>query len=123
MTSVADRLADLLRPEAFAHPAREPQLIETHISWVILAGEFVYKLRKPVDFGFLDFTTLQQRRLDCEAEVDLNRRLCPDLYLGVVDVVERDDGRLAIGGAGHPVEPAVCMRRLPESGMLPVLMK
>ena len=65
MTSVADRLAELVRPEAFPHPARDPRLVETHISWVILAGEFVYKLRKPVNFGFLDFTTLLQRRLDC----------------------------------------------------------
>src|ERR687884_1812622 len=98
MTDLTNRLADLLRPEAFPHPARDVRLIETHISWVILAGEFAYKLRKPVNLGFLDFSTLEQRRADCEAEVLLNRRLCPDLYLGVVDVVERG-GRLAIGGS------------------------
>jgi aminoglycoside phosphotransferase family enzyme len=120
--SIAEKLADLLRTEAFSHPARDIGLVETHISWVFLAGAFVYKLRKPVSFGFLDFSTIEQRRLDCEAEVRLNRRLCPDLYLGVVDVVERD-GHLAIGGPGPPVEPAVCTRRLPESGMLPVLLE
>lgn len=122
MTPIADRITELLHPDAFPHPARDPRLIQTHISWVILAGDFVYKLRKPVNFGFLNFSTQQQRRLDCEAEVRLNRRLCPDLYLGVVDVVERD-GRLAVGGPGLPVEPAVRMRRLPEEGMLPALLK
>jgi aminoglycoside phosphotransferase family enzyme len=121
-SELSARVAELLRPAAFAHPAPDPRLIETHISWVILAGAFVYKLRKPVDFGFLDFSTPEQRRADCEAEVRLNRRLCPDLYLGVVDVVERD-GRLSIAGPGIPVEPAVMMCRLPEAGMLPALLE
>src|SRR5579859_2999352 len=119
--ALGEHMPDLLRQAAFPHPAPDPRLIETHISWVILAGAFVYKLRKPVDFGFLDFSTLEQRRADCEAEVRLNRRLCPDLYLGVVDVVERD-GLLSIIGPGSPVEPAVVMRRLPEAGMLPALL-
>jgi uncharacterized protein len=121
-SDLSGRLVELLRPAAFPHPAADPRLIETHISWVILAGEFVYKLRKPVDFGFLDFSTMEQRRADCEAEVRLNRRLCSDLYLGVVDVVERD-GLLSMTGPGIPVEPAVLMRRLPEAGMLPALLE
>jgi len=121
-SDLSGRVMELLRPAAFPHPAPDPRLIETHISWVILAGAFVYKLRKPVDFGFLDFSTLEQRRADCEAEVRLNRRLCPDLYIGVVDVVERD-GLLSITGPGRPVEPAVVMRRLPEAGMLPALLE
>src|SRR5579859_5810041 len=120
--ALGEHMPDLLRQAAFPHPAPDTRLIETHISWVILAGAFVYKIRKPVDFGFLDFSTLEQRRADCEAEVRLNRRLCPDLYLGVVDVVERD-GRLSIIGPGRPVEPAVMMRRLPEAGMLPALLE
>jgi uncharacterized protein len=111
-------IAGLLRPEAFPHPARNVELRETHISWVILAGEYAYKLKKPVSMGFLDFSTLEARRFDCEEEVRLNRRLCPDVYLGVVDVVERE-GEYAIGSEGEPVEPAVWMRRLPERGMLP----
>lgn len=119
---LAARIRELLRPAAFAHPAPHPRLIETHISWVIVAGAFVYKIRKPVDFGFLDFSTVEQRRADCAAEVRLNRRLCPDLYVGVVDVVERD-GRLSIAGPGVAVEPAVLMRRLPEAGMLPALLE
>jgi aminoglycoside phosphotransferase family enzyme/predicted kinase len=120
--ALSARIAELLRPPAFPHPAPDPRVIETHISWVILAGDFAYKLRKPVDFGFLDFSTLEQRQADCEAEVRLNGRLCPDLYLGVVDVVERD-GQLSIAGPGIPVEPAVLMRRLPEAGMLPALLE
>jgi len=114
MNSIGERLSELLRPAAFPHATADMRLIETHISWVILAGPWAYKLRKPVDFGFLDFTTLARRRAACEAEIELNRRLCPDLYLGVVDVVERD-GRLCMGGPGRPIEPAVKMRRLPEA--------
>src|ERR1051326_6980616 len=123
MTTFSDRVLNLLRPSAFAHPAADIRLIETHISWVILAGDFAYKIRKPVNFGFLDFSTPEQRRADCQAEVELNRRLCPDLYLGVVDVVERDDGLLYMGRPGRPVEPAVKMRRLPEQRMLPILLE
>jgi uncharacterized protein len=121
-TDLSARVADLLRPAAFPYPAPDPYLIETHISWVILAGELVYKIRKPVNFGFLDFSTLERRRVDCDAELRLNRRLCPDLYLGVVDVTDRD-GRLSIAGPGIPIEPAVCMRRLPTAGMLPALLE
>jgi aminoglycoside phosphotransferase family enzyme/predicted kinase len=111
----------MLRREAFPHPADDLQVHETHISWVILAGPYAYKMKKHVNFGFLDFSSLEQRRADCEAEVRLNRRLCPDVYRGVVNVVERD-GTYRIGGLGHVVEPAVWMRRLPEEGMLPHLL-
>lgn len=121
MSSIVDRLPELLKARAYPHPAPDVCLIETHISWVLLAGAYAYKLRKPVDYGFLDFTTPEKRRADCEAEVRLNRRLCPDLYLGTVDIVERD-GQLCIGGPGQAIEPAVQMRRLPESGMLPALL-
>ena len=69
LMQLGDRVCDLLRQDAFPHPARDIRLIETHISWVILAGDFAYKLRKPVNFGFLDFSTLEQRRADCRAEV------------------------------------------------------
>jgi uncharacterized protein len=122
MSSFAERLAELLRREAYSHPAADVRLIETHISWVVLAGQHAYKLRKPVDFGFLDFTTREQRLADCEAEVKLNRRLCPDMYLGVVQVVERD-GHLYMGGPGETLEPAVHMRRLADGGMLTALVQ
>ena len=111
----------LLGPEAYAHPTEALSLRETHASWVILAGAYAYKVKKPVDLGFLDFSTIQRRVTDCVEEVRLNRRLCPDVYLGVVDVVMRD-GTYFLGGPGRSVEPAVWMRRLPESGMLPNLL-
>jgi aminoglycoside phosphotransferase family enzyme/predicted kinase len=122
MVDLRAHLSELLRPEAFTHRATDIQLRETHISWIILAGEYAYKIRKPVNFGFLDFSSVEKRLADCEAEVALNRRLCPDLYLGVVYVVECD-GRLAVGGRGRQIEPAVQMRRLPESAMLPNLLQ
>jgi len=78
----------------------------------------VYKLKKPVNYGFLDFTTLDKRRHFCEEEVRLNRRLAPDVYLGVVRVTQGQDGRLSVEGAGETVEYAVCMRRLPAEGMM-----
>jgi aminoglycoside phosphotransferase family enzyme len=76
----------LTRAECYGHPVGEVQLIETHISWVLLAGDYAYKIKKPVDLGFLDFSTLALRREACEEEVRLNRRLAPDYYLGVVAI-------------------------------------
>lgn len=114
-------VAGLLRPEAYQHAADDMTLHETHLSWVILAGAYAYKIRKPVNLGFVDFSTLEQRQVDCDNEVRLNRRLAPDVYLGVVQVTE-SNGAYQIGGDGRPVEPVVQMRRLPESGMLTALL-
>jgi uncharacterized protein len=114
-------IADLLDPRAYTHAATDLRLHETHSSWVVLAGPYAYKLKKPVDLGFLNFTTLELRRADCEEEVRLNRRFSPDVYLGVVEITERD-GRYRVGGATGSGEPAVWMRRLPEAGMLPNLL-
>src|SRR5215213_8019671 len=108
----------LLRPAAYAHPVDDVELHETHISWVVLAGPYAYKVKKPVALGFLDFSGVEHRASACADEVRLNRRLCPDVYLGVTWLVERD-GDLFVGGAGHRLEPIVQMRRLPEEGMLP----
>jgi aminoglycoside phosphotransferase family enzyme len=115
-------VADLLRPEAFAPPAGDLRLFETHCSWVVLAGPYAYKIKKPVDFGFLDFSTREKRAAVCADEVRLNRRLCPDVYLGVVEVVRRQR-RYHVGGLGQAVEPAVWMRRLPREGMLTALLE
>ena len=92
------------------------EVVQTHISLVLLRGGEVWKIKKPVDFGFLNFTTLAARREACEAEVALNRRLAPDVYLGVVPITWGSDGRLQLGGTGEPVEWAVHMRRLPDAG-------
>lgn len=112
----------LLDPAAYPHPAENIRLHETHISWVVLAGAFAYKLKKPVDLHFLDFSTVEKRRVACADEVRLNRRLCPDLYLGVVAVVERNGRYVVASGRARRGEPAVRMRRMPAEGMLPRLL-
>ncbi len=89
--------------------------IETHISLVILGLREVWKVKKPVDLGFLDFTTLERRHAACEAEVSLNRRLAPDTYLGVVPVRRAADGWYRFGGEGEVVDWAVHMKRLPDA--------
>src|SRR5690606_9652969 len=88
------------------------ELIETHISWVALTPQYAYKVRKPVRFDFVDFSTLDRRRQDCIAEVELNRRLAPDVYLGVHALVEGPAGSLQLDGPGTPCEWVVKMRRL-----------
>lgn len=114
-------IRELLLPGAYPHPAADLRLEETHISWVLLAGPYAYKIKKPLDLGFLDFSTLDRRSAACEVEVRLNQRLAPSTYLGVVDVVERG-GKVHIGGPGRVVDRAVWMRRLPADGMLPALL-
>jgi aminoglycoside phosphotransferase family enzyme/predicted kinase len=110
-------LAALQRPDAYPHAAPSVRRVETHISWLFLAGDFVYKLKKPVDFGFLDFSTPQQRRRMCEEELRLNRRFSPELYLDVVPITRERD-RFAVGGQGEVVEYAVKMKRFPEDATL-----
>lgn len=94
------------------------ELIETHISWVALTPQYAYKVRKPVRFDFVDFSTLDRRRQDCIAEVELNRRLAPDVYLGVHALVEGPAGTLQLDGPGTPCEWVVKMRRLPADSSL-----
>jgi aminoglycoside phosphotransferase family enzyme/predicted kinase len=113
-----DPIAALLDPRIYPHPATQVEVIQTHISWVFLAGDVAYKVKKPVDFGFLDFSTLRRRLHCCRQEVILNRRLCPDLYLGVVPIRLVDGGYRIGGRRGHIVEYAVAMRRLPQDRML-----
>lgn len=79
-------IRNLRRPDAFPHPAADIACIETHISSVVLAGDFAYKLKKPLDLGFLDFSSLDKRRGACDEELRLNRRTAPELYLDVVPV-------------------------------------
>jgi len=111
-------LQALLQPARYDHPAADIRLVQTHISSVILAGDFVYKFKKPVNFGFLDFSDLEKRRLCCEQELLLNRRLCPDIYLGMVTVTSEPDGGYALNGPGSVVEYGVKMARMPEERMM-----
>ncbi len=110
-------ISTMLRPDAYNHPVREIVLIETHISWVLLTGDFAYKIKKPVDFDFLDFSTLEKRRLCCEQEVSLNRRLAPDIYLEVVSIAGSENKPL-ISGSGEIFEYAVKMVQFSQSSQL-----
>src|SRR5262245_48287621 len=107
----------LSEPAAYPHPVGVVEVRQTHISAVFLAGLFAYKVKKPVALPFLDFTTPARRRHFCCEEVRLNRRLAPDVYLGVVPVT-RAAGGLRLEGTGEPVEWAVKMRRLPAAATL-----
>jgi len=111
-------LEALSKPATYPHPVERLHVLQTHSSCVALTGELVYKVKKPVNFGFLDYSTAEKRRALCEAEVRLNRRLCPDVYLDVVPLTT-GSGQLRFCGAGPPVDWAVRMRQLPEADMLP----
>lgn len=94
------------------------ELVETHISWVLLGTDSVYKIKKPVKFSFLDFSTLARRKKFCGEEVRLNSRLAPDVYLGVVPLVRAADGAISFGAGGRAVAYAVRMRRLDQTRMM-----
>lgn len=111
-------LHDLSRPAAFPERPEHIEVVQTHASAVFLTPTEVFKVKKPVDFGFLDYSTLDRRHTLCALEVSLNRRLAPDVYRGVVPITEGPDGHLRIGGEGEPLEWAVHMRRLPEEATL-----
>ncbi len=107
----------LLKPEAYPHPVSAVALRETHISWVFLTGDFAYKVKKPIDFGFLNFTSLDRRKFYCEEEIRLNRRLAPSIYLSVVPILQTSGGiRMGLQGAleaeaGEIIDYAVQMRQ------------
>ena len=117
----AAQIALLCKAESFPHPVDRIDLIETHISWVILTGTFVYKIKKPLNFGFLDFSTLTRREFCCAEEVRLNRRAGGDLYLGVVPVCEHD-GKFVMGGSEDIVDYAVQMRQFDPAATLAQLL-
>ncbi|MDJ0926260.1 MAG: AAA family ATPase [Gammaproteobacteria bacterium] len=114
--SLPPLIAGLLDPQLYDHPVRSLDVVQTHISWIILTGDFAYKIKKPVDLGFLDFSSLEKRQLACHDELRLNQRLAPDTYLDVV----------GIGGSpaepcwnsAQPIEFAVKMRQFPQSAQL-----
>ncbi|KAB2310387.1 AAA family ATPase [Betaproteobacteria bacterium SCN2] len=107
----------LLTPTCYDHPTSPIRLIETHISWILLTGEFAYKIKKPLDLGFLDFSTLDKRLAACREEVRLNRRLAPDIYIGVVPITGTPAAP-RLNGAGEAFEYAVKMRQFPAEATL-----
>jgi len=89
----------MLHASAYAHQCASIELIETHISWVVLTGDWVYKLKKPVRFAFLDFSLLERREHFCREELRCNRAFAPELYAGVVPVIQRSDGTISVGSS------------------------
>jgi len=119
-----DFIEALLDPAAYPAAERPDrvELAETHISWLFFTGQFVYKVKKPVDFGYLDFSTLEQRHIYCHEEFRLNRRISPSVYVGVSEIREQG-GAFVIGGPGRIVDYAVKMRQLPRDRWLRHLLK
>ena len=111
----------LLKSQAYPHKPQKIELVQTQMSFIFLTGEYVYKVKKPVNLGYLDYTTLEKRHFFCYQELELNRRLCPSAYLAVVPVIEVK-GELRIESEGKAIEYAVKMRQLPQDRMMDVLL-
>ena len=112
----------LLDPKTYKEKVRKVKLIQTHTSWVFLTGKYVYKIKKPVNFGFLNYTTLKKRKHFCLRELELNKKLSPDIYLDVVPVVEKDN-KITLGNGGKVLDYAVKMVELPQSRIMTNLLK
>ncbi len=110
-------LKSLIKCNAYPEPTTKVDLIQTHASWIFLTDTHAYKVKKPVDFGFLNFSTIDRRRFYCNEEIKLNRRLCPEIYEGVVEVVQTNDGA-AFYGKGTVIDYAVKMKKLPSENMM-----
>lgn len=113
-------IGSLMRPDVFDHPTDTITCIETHISWVILAGDYAYKIKKACNLGFLDFSTLKKRRHFCNEEVRLNRRLAAPLYIGVIPLTGEPEQPVlrGSGGSGTIIEYAIKMIRFPQQAQL-----
>ncbi|MDX1252661.1 MAG: AAA family ATPase [Gammaproteobacteria bacterium] len=121
MTAPSARNAMLIQslqnPSLYDHPIEHFEVIETHISWVLLTGPYAYKIKKPVNLGFLDFSTLEKRHHYCQEELRLNRRLSPELYLDVIAITGGPDAPV-LDGAGAPIEYAVKMAQFPQQAQM-----
>lgn len=115
--SLPEYIQFLQQKENYPHPADGVRLVQTHISFVLLAGDSVYKWKKPVDFGFLNFSSLEKRKYYCEQELQLNRRLCPDLYKELVTLNVEGES-FCLNGSGEVVEYGIRMARMPEEKMM-----
>jgi len=122
MEIAEDTVEALRRPEIYDDCSTVPQVIETHISTIFLTDGHVYKLKKPVNFGFLDYSTIEKRRLACDAELECNRRLAPEVYLRTVAIGKDARGQWRIGDDVEPMDWLVQMKRLPENRCLTELL-
>ncbi|HUI62393.1 MAG TPA: hypothetical protein VLX90_19355, partial [Steroidobacteraceae bacterium] len=121
-SELPEALRGLLLERAYPHRTQSIKVIGTHISWVILTGEFAYKIKRPVRYAFVDQRTPEQRAFLCHEELRLNRRFAPDLYLEVCPITLAN-GEARIGGPGQAVEHAVRMRQFPQSEQLNCLIR
>jgi uncharacterized protein len=112
----------LLNPQLYPDKTSRVDLMQTQMSFIFLTGKYVYKIKKPVNLGYLDYSTLEKRHYFCKQEVELNRRLSPETYLGVIPIT-RTKGGYTLGGKGQAVEYAVKMLYLPQESMLNVLLE
>ena len=115
-------IAFLESPASYPHRPAEVRAIQTHISWVFIAPPLVFKVKKPVNLGFLDFSTLEKRHYFCQREIELNRRLCPEIYLDAVPICETTSG-FSFNSEGEIVEYAVKMKELPHGWFLNELLE
>src|SRR4029450_13551273 len=117
-----DQLIQALTDRAvYEHPTTEITVLQTHISWIVLTGPYAYKIKKPVNLGFVDFSTLAKRHFFCQEELRLNRRLAPQLYLEVVAISGTPE-RPQLHGAGTPIEYAVKMHQFAQDQLLSQLL-
>ena len=116
--TLREKVAHLSRPESYPEKTAAVEVVQTHMSCVFLTDRHAWKLKKPVRHDFLDFSTLEARRADCEEELRLNRRLARDVYLEIVPLAVTPEGAMRVGGDGEVVEWLVKMRRLPAQLML-----
>lgn len=116
--SLEEKVGALRSPRAYDEQPRSIKAIETHYAWVFLADDCAYKLKKPMRMAYLDLSELAARQRNCAEELRLNRRLAPDVYLGIAALMRRADGSIHVGGPGMVVDWLVKMRRLPSSLML-----
>ncbi len=111
-------IQQMLEPDFYPHPVQEPiELLQTHISFILLTGEYAYKIKKIVDFGFLDYSTLEKRRYFCEQELQMNQQQAPELYLEVLPIIEIGD-RFQFGeNQNHAIEYSLKMRQFPQENL------
>ena len=112
----------LKNPASYGSNVESVNVLQTHISFVALTGEYAYKVKKPVNFGFLDFSTLEKRKYFCEEEIRLNRRLCPDIYLDVIPITQKNN-EIELNGKGEVVDYALKMKEFSQDKIMTNLLK
>ena len=105
------------KTEFFGKNVRSIKIIQTHISYVFLTGKFAYKIKKPVNYGFLDFSTLEKRKFYCKKELELNKRLCPEIYIEILPITKSND-KIKLNGSGQIIEYALKMKEFSQENIM-----